>query len=249
MQTSARETEILKILDKNYSVSIKELAKTLFASEPTIRRDLSRLEEKKLVIRTHGRVIANPIAADANIALSAREQQMYGVKRALAEAAAALVADGSVIMLDASTTASHLVRYLEKRSEIIVITSGIKTAYMLGQTNIKFICTGGEAINASYSLIGPSALHTIGTYNADICFVSCHGLSPEGHVTDTSVPENEVRRAILRQSKRKVLLLDSTKIGNGCWHNLCDVSEFDDVVCNAPLPDGLQNKVRHFILA
>lgn len=249
MQNSEREKEILKILDKKYSVSIKELSEALFASEPTIRRDLTKLEEKQLVIRTHGRVIANKISADTNIALSAREQHMYNIKSELAEAASALVNDGCVIILDASTTASHLVKYLEKFKDIIVITCGIKTAYMLGQTNIKFICTGGEAINKSYSLIGSAALNTLKAYNADICFVSCHGLSPEGYVTDTSVSENEIRYAIMKQSKKKVLILDNTKIDNGFWHNLCDLSEFDEVICNEPLPDRLQNKIKHFILA
>lgn len=248
MPNSDREKEILKILDKKYSVSIKELAEALFASEPTIRRDLTRLEEKQLVIRTHGRVIANKISADTNIALSSREQHMYNIKSTLAEAGSTLVADGYVIMLDASTTASHLVKYLEKFKDIIVITCGVKTSYMLGQTNIKFICTGGEAINKSFSLIGAPAIHTLKAYNADICFVSCHGLSKEGYVTDTSVPENEVRYAIMQQSKRKVLILDNSKIDNGFWHNLCDISEFDDVICNSPLPEALQAKVKNFIL-
>ncbi len=248
MAYSDREKEILKILEKKYSVSIKELAEALFASEPTIRRDLTKLEEKKLVIRTHGHVIANKISADTNMALSAREQHMYNIKSTLAEAGSALVSDGSVIMLDASTTASHLVTYLKKFKDIIVITSGIKTAYMLGQTNIKFICTGGEAINNSFSLVGQSAYFTIKQYNADICFVSCHGLSPEGYVTDTSVPENEVRYEIMKQSKRKVLVLDNTKIDNGFWHNLCDISEFDDVICNSPLPPNVSAKVKNFIL-
>ena len=248
MPNSDREEEVLKILDKKYSVSIKELSETLFASEPTIRRDLTRLEEKQLVIRTHGRVIANKISADTNIALSAREQHMYNIKSTLAEAGSALVSDGYVIILDASTTASHLVKYLEKFKDIIVITCGIKMAYLLGQTNIKFISTGGEAINKSFSLIGPSALHTLKAYNADICFVSCHGLSKEGYVTDTSVPENEVRYAIMQQSKRKVLILDNTKIDNGFWHNLCSISEFDDVICNAPLPDPVSDRVKDFIL-
>ena len=101
---------------------------------------------------------------------------------------------------------------------------------------------------ALFCLIGPSALHTLKAYNADICFVSCHGLSKEGYVTDTSVPENEVRYAIMQQSKRKVLILDNTKIDNGFWHNLCSISEFDDVICNAPLPDPVLDKVKNFIL-
>ena len=249
MPNFEREKEILKILEKKYTVSVKELADTLYASEPTIRRDLIRLENKKLVIRTHGKVIANTISADTNVALSQREQHMYNIKNALAEKASTLIQDGFVIMLDASTTAAHLIKFLEKFKDIIVITCGIKTSYMLSQTNIKFICTGGESINKSYSLIGQSAINTLQSYNADICYVSCHGISDTGFATDTSVPENEVRYTLMKQSKKKVLMVDNSKINNSFWHNLCDISEFDTVICNEKLPDSIMCKVKNFILA
>lgn len=37
MPNAEREKEILKILEKKYNVSVKELADALYASEPTIR--------------------------------------------------------------------------------------------------------------------------------------------------------------------------------------------------------------------
>ncbi len=202
-------------------------------------------------------MLLNTISADTNMALFAREHHMFNIKSALAKQASTLVQDGYVIMLvqdgyvimlDASTTASHLVKELERFKDIIVITCGIKTAYMLSQTNIKHICTGGECINKSYSLIGQSAISTVRQYNADICFVSCHGLSPSGMATDTSVSENEVRYALMKQSRIKVLMMDNSKIDNGFWHNLCDISEFDCVICNTPLPEKIMAKVKKFML-
>ena len=248
MPNAEREKEILKILEKKYNVSVKELADTLYASEPTIRRDLNSLEDRQLVIRTHGRVILNTVSPDANMALSAREHHMFNIKSDLAKQASSLVQDGFVIMLDASTTSAHLIKELERFKDIIIITCGIKTAYMLSQTNIKHICTGGECINKSYSLIGQSAINTIRQYNADICFVSCHGLSPSGMATDTSVSENEVRYELMKQSKIKVMMMDNSKINNGFWHNLCDISEFDHVICNEMLPEKIMPRVKNFIL-
>ena len=110
MPNEEREKEILTILEKKYMISVKELADLLFVSEPTIRRDLSGMEKKQLILRTHGKVIANKISANTNMALSAREQHMYNIKSNLAEKAASLVNDGDVIMLDASSTASHLIQ-------------------------------------------------------------------------------------------------------------------------------------------
>ena len=49
-----REKEILEIILKEKTVTVKELAQRLYSSEPSIRRDLSLLEKQSLIRRTHG---------------------------------------------------------------------------------------------------------------------------------------------------------------------------------------------------
>ena len=79
--------------------------------------------------------------------------------------------------------------------------------------------------------------------------IHSHGLSETGFATDTSVPENDIRYMLMKQSKRKVLLIDSTKINKGYWHNLCDISEFDDVICDTPFPNPVMQKIKNLILS
>ncbi len=43
-------------------------------------------------------------------------------------------------------------------------------------------------------------------------------------------------------------MLDNTKIDNGFWHNLCDISEFDAVICNEELPPKIMERVKKFLL-
>ena len=248
MAIKDREREILQLLEKKYSISVKDLAKSLYISESTIRRDLISLEKKNLVVHSYGKVSANKLSADLNIAFSEREQLMYTVKNSLAKAAVSLIHDGNVIMLDASSTVSHIIKFLENFKDIIVITSGLKAAYMLSQTDISFLSTGGNALNKSFSLVGQTAINTVQTFNADICFLSCHGISESGMVTDNSVLENDLRRQMMKQSKIRILIIDNTKIDQRCWHNLCDISEFDEVYCNEALAPSLMAKIKHFNL-
>ena len=50
-----REREIINILkDENGFITVKELCKKLFASESSIRRDLTALENRGVVKRTYG---------------------------------------------------------------------------------------------------------------------------------------------------------------------------------------------------
>ena len=244
-----REKQILAILDESETVSIKELTQKIYASEATVRRDLRRLEEKGLILRPHGKVTRSNAFAEKNVDLSFRENFQNPIKRILAEKAVlSCVKTGNVVMLDASTTAMNAVPFLSDYPDVIVITSGLKTSVLLAQTNIKFYCTGGRAINTSYSYIGQTAINTLKTFNADVCLVSCHGVSQDGFATDTSERENDVRRTIMAQSKRKVLLIDSSKINKPCWHNLCHISEFDEVFCDKPLPESIAKQVKKFHL-
>lgn len=249
MVYTEREQNILNILKDTPSVDVKTLTRVLYASEATVRRDLRKLEQKGLIIRTHGKAVRASAYADKNVGFDLREHLLSPVKKTLAKAAVELfVTDGSVVMLDASSTAMCAVEYLAEKKDVIVITSGLKTLEFLSQTDLKFFSTGGMAINKSASFVGQTAIATVNCFNADVAIVSCHGLSEDGFATDTSIPENDLRLAMLNRAKRKVLLMDSSKINNGFWNNLCHISLFDDVICDQPLPEPLLAAVKHFHL-
>lgn len=249
MAYTEREQNILEILKQKNTVDVKTLTGLLYASEATIRRDLKKLEEKGLLVRTHGKAVSVSVYADKNTSFIARENFASPIKDKIAQCAVnACVQDGNVVMLDASSTAMRTVLPLSEKKDVIVITSGIQTLFFLSQTDMKFYSTGGQAINRSSSFIGQTAIDTVKRFNADVCFVSCHGLDENGFTTDTSVEENDLRATILKQSARKVLLIDGSKLGVNCWHNLCHIGEFDDVFCNAPLPPTIMKSVKNFHL-
>ena len=249
MSYTDRKKQILSLFEQSSSVSVDSLTKILYASPATVRRDLARLEEEGLIIRSHGKAVRINQSADGCVPYAQRVAIGSPEKKRIAESAVTeIVKDGAVIMLDASSTTLQMVEHMKGYSDLIVITSGILTLVELMKTGVRFYSTGGRAINESSSFVGQTAIETLKTFNADVCFVSCHGVSEDGFATDTSERENDVRAAMMKQSKRKVLLIDGSKLGVSCWHNLCRVSDFDDVFCNVPLPDNIMKEVRNFHL-
>lgn len=239
-----REEQILNILSEYDSIPLTKLSEQLFVSLPTLRRDLIKLEKKGLILKKYGSVslIKNP--ADAQIAFSFRAEEQNASKYIMAKQAVQRIKEGNTIMLDAATSTYFIVPYLTELKNIIVITSGAKTALLLAQYGIPNICTGGRMINRSFSYTGPDALETVNHYNADIAFVSCRGVSKEGLVTDNSIEENEVRRAMLKRAKQRFLLCDGQKLGKTCLHNLGSLSDFDDVICDIALPKELSEQLK-----
>ena len=244
MLISERHKQIIKALQNNPNISVRELAQMLHFSEPTIRRDFTELHKKGIITKHYGGAILNKGAADREIPFVMRENEKSHNKTLIGQQAASLVRDGMVIMLDGSTSAYHLVPYLARYKDIIVITSGAKTAVALAELQIPVFSTGGKMLTNSYSYIGTEAEETARKFNADIMFFSCHGLSDDGMMSDPSIEEANLRQVMFQKSKQKYLLCDSSKFGKVFFYDMGNVSQLDGVISDAPLPDSIASLIK-----
>ena len=234
-----REEKILAELFEKGTVTAQELSAKLFVSLPTIRRDLIRMAQKGKIVRTHGGARLLTQAADQKIPFYLRQQEQNNAKTLMAQKAVTLIKDGDTIMLDGSTSAHSIIPLLHDFNNLIVITSSAKSAFLLGEMGIQNICTGGRMITRSLSYIGEDAERTVKNYNADIVFFSCRGLSNNGLLSDNSIEENQLRRTMMQHAAKKIFLCDSSKIGKVCLHNLCHISEVDEIICETKVPQEI----------
>lgn len=234
-----REDLILDALREKEAMTIRELSAKLYVSVPTLRRDLIKLEEKGLLIRTHGGARLVKKAEDRKDPFFLREQEQNTAKSVMGHMATDYIQNGQIIMLDDSTSAYNIIPYLAGFQNLIVITNSAESSFLLGKMGITNICTGGRMVLGSLSYVGPDAERTVRSYNADILFFACQGLSIDGRLTDTSVEENNVRRAMMEQSRKRVCLCDSSKVGKTYLHNLCHLSQVDAIISETPLPREL----------
>ncbi len=239
MLIEERQRKIIEALEKDPHITVRELSKMLSFSEPTIRRDLTELHKKGILTKQYGGAILNKRAADGEIPFSLREREQSQSKAKIGREAAKLLRDGMVIMLDGSTSAYHLVPYLADFKDLIVVTSGAKTAVALAERDITTFSTGGKMIVHSFSYVGREAENFVRRFNADILFFSCHGLSYDGKMSDPAVREADLRRVMMGQCKQKYLLCDESKFGKSCFYNMGDVSELDGILSDAPLPEEI----------
>lgn len=229
MSVYTRENQYINLLvQKPYSV--KELSEKLFVSEPTVRRDIALLREKDLLICKRGIVSLKTNSPDQRIPLFIRHLEQNEEKRAIARKAAHYIKDGYVIMLDASTTAFHLLPHLTEFKNILVITNGAKTALESASMGIRTICTGGELMTESFCYVGTDAESVLKNYNADVAFFSCRGISENNIATDNSILENAMRKIMIKNSKKSYLLCDNSKIGKIYLNTLCNVKDLEGLI-------------------
>lgn len=229
MYNLERQEQILAILEDKKSISVTALAKLLYVSQPTVRRDLDNLCRQGKVQRTHGGVVLRKVS-DTEIPLMYREDQNNGAKKVIAEKAAELIRDGDVIFLDASSTVSYLIPHLKKFRDLLVVTNSPKTSIRLGECGIKNYCTGGQLLMHSIAYVGAEAEKFISGINADIFFFSSRGYTEDGRITDSSESEATVKKAMLQNAEKSYYLCDSSKRGKKYAFNVCTTKDLAGIL-------------------
>ena len=226
-----REKQILEILLKKKRATVAELAKALFISEPSVRRDLASLEKQNLIKRIHGGAVLEETALSKNrIPFLIREYEQSEAKILIAQKAIELVHDNDVVFLDASTSCYYLIPFLATRKNLTVITNGVKALSKLAEYGITTFSTGGALVNSCLVLVGDEACKTIETLNANIAFFSCRGVSEDGFLTDIAREENIVRKSMIQNSQKAYLLCATEKFGKTYYHNLCHKDEITGII-------------------
>lgn len=246
MALKDREEAILEYLQKKKEATVYELCAALFVSEPTMRRDLARLNAAGRIIRTYGGAALRGEPGE-NLPLALREREHSDAKAAIGRKCLSLISDGDVVMVDGSSTAQALLRVIGARKSIVVITNNAKAPDVLQGEQVKLFVTGGELAPNTYAYVGNYVEAFLRDFSADLCFFSVRTLTRAGELTDNALSENAVRRVMLSRAKRSVLMLDSQKIGDACLGTLCTLSDVDFVVSERDISSEFSAFAEKFI--
>lgn len=233
MLKNEREQEILSILRGSGYATVKALSRQLFTSESSIRRALAGLEEKGLAKRSYGG--AQLLESHSTVLpFEERYGRNVAAKQAIARKAAPLVADGSILFLDGSSTAFYLAAELQHRTGLTVVTNNPEILSLLSRTKITVYCSGGRLSEKNRScLVGADAQRTFGGIYAQYAFFSCNALTDDGIITDCTREEVAVRERMLQNAQKKIFLCDSSKLGSCSAYRQCSLSEVDMLICDS----------------
>lgn len=247
MMKEERWERMLSVISERGYVSVHRLAEDLYVSMPTVRRDLTELEHRGLVIRSRGGVKL-PDEGHSQIPIVFRNNFKIQEKRRLCEAAAALVQDGAVVYIDPSSTFLRIADLLAGKKGIIVVTNSMPIATALIEAGVRTFCTGGELGGVAYSFTGGKAEAFAADFNYDIALYSSYGVNERGVITDTSESEISLRRVVMKQSRMNVYVCSGEKFSISTPFNFVPLSSMDVVVTDTKVPEycGLdKEKVRY----
>lgn len=237
MTAKEREEVILAILEQQGYSTVKHLIAELGYSSATVNRDLNRLEERKLVIRSYGGV--EPVRSKY-VPIPFRAHKMHTAKRLIGRRAAEYVEDGDTIYVDSSTTAQCMEQYLAERKNITVITNNILLAANLASRGIKVICLGGTVVEAPCMLCGTETVQNASRYRVDKMFFATSAVTSGGLIS--SGLYDLVFAALAANAGRVFYLADHEKIDKPFGGIYCDFSEVDCVISDYDFPKETKDK-------
>lgn len=229
MLKKERQEQILNTLHTKQFCSVKQLASQLFVAPITVRRDLVEMEAAGLIKRCHGGASILD-SQNRSVPFELRSRENASAKAAIARKACKLINQGDTIFLDASTTVSHMVDYIETDSGLTIITNSIQVLEKLKGRGIRCYLTGGKLLENSSALVGRIAEDTVSSLFADCFFFSSQGISEDGVITDFSEEETRLRKCMIANAKRSVFLYDHSKLGKRFLFKVCHTDELSAVI-------------------
>ncbi|WP_273324486.1 DeoR/GlpR family DNA-binding transcription regulator [Vallitalea guaymasensis] len=229
-----RRKTILEIINKEESVKVLDLSKQFNVTLETIRRDLEKLENEGYITRSYGGAVLNK-STNEDISINIREATNKEDKNLIGKAVADLIQDGDTIMMDSSTTALYVAKYL-KGKKITIITNALKIPMVLaGDSNIQVISTGGTLKSTSLSFVGHWAESAIEKYYVNKTIISCKAINIEHGIMEPHQLETEVKKKMIKTSEQVILAVDSSKFDKKSFIKAYNLDKLDIIVTDKEL--------------
>ncbi|MBE6529233.1 MAG: DeoR/GlpR transcriptional regulator [Ruminococcaceae bacterium] len=235
MYKCEREDEILALLNETGYATVEYLSGKMNISASSIRRDLKNLEERGLVKRSYGGVKIVE-SGGKRVPFDLRSHENSAQKKAIAKAALSLIGEGDTVFLDGSSSACFVAELLPTIGGVTVVTNGIDALERLSGYDVKVYSTGGMSSPENRKvLVGGFAQDFLRRMRADVAMISAQAVAADGSIYDCYAEEIAVRDRMLANARRKILLCDSSKLGQISPFLQGNVRDFDFVVSDADL--------------
>jgi DeoR family fructose operon transcriptional repressor len=219
-------------------VTVTELSERFGVTAETVRRDLDHLERRGVLLRVHGGAVAGSKTSLAESTVAVRADKSRDAKLLIARAALGMIGEtfrGS-ILLDAGTTTGALAELLvdwnpSHGHPLTIITNSVPIAALLHlNPAIELHLLGGSVRGITSAAVGASTIEQLDRLRPDIAFIGTNGVSAGFGLSTPEEREAAVKAAMIRRSRRTVVLADSSKLDEEALYRFAELRDLDTLV-------------------
>ena len=232
-----RHQYILELLGSEGRVLAADLSSRYRVSEDTIRRDLRELASSGKIQRVHGGAL--PRRAEA-VPFVSRQQIDMESKIGIARAAADMIRDGQVVLIDGGTTNLRIASYLSRERSATIVTNSPPLALALADhPKLSVLMLGGNFLKEARVTTGIETIRRVESIRADLCFLGMCSLHPEVGITVGDREEAYVKQAMIAASTEVVGLISFGKMGTSLPYLVGPASQLTHLITDASDEDVL----------
>lgn len=221
-----RQAFIMKQVNLHNRALSADLGAMLNVSEDTIRRDLNELADAGELIKVHGGALSKSYHYD----YTPSSTYALSEKTVVAKKAATLIENGMYVMIGGGTTVRELVRALPQNLSATFFTISLTTALQLcDHPTIEVIFLGGKLVKNSQISVGGEVISRMNDISADLCILGTNSIDNEG-ITDSDLEAVQVKKAMIKASKRTAIVTISEKLGSTQRLRVCELNDVDFLI-------------------
>lgn len=246
--SSAKERRalILRLLEQKEEVQVTEISRETGISEVTIRKDLTILQNRHLLLRTRGGAMRKPIE-NTNEETAVDKKRMFNIreKQRIGEEAVKLIKDGDFIMLDSGSTTLEVARHLGKFQHLRILTNAMNIATeLMNYKRFDVVLLGGNVRVNSLSMVGPLALSVLRNFSGYKLFLGVDSFSIENGVSTPSMEEALLNQIMIQQAGKVIAVFDSSKFNKRSFVHVANANELDYIITDNAIPTGMTGKLK-----
>ncbi|WP_416151586.1 DeoR/GlpR family DNA-binding transcription regulator [Salipaludibacillus sp. HK11] len=223
MLTFERYDKILSLLQEQKVAKLQELVDETGASESTIRRDLTILENEQKLKRIHGGASIVKSKVDEPTMIE-KKQQFNTEKRQIGKRAASFVKDGDCLYIDAGTTTQAMIPYIEAK-DVVIVSNGLNIIEQSMLHHFRTYVVGGYVKTGTHAFVGKGAVDAIQEFRFDKAFMGTNGIDLNFGFSTPDPEEAHIKKLAIKQSSQAYVLADPSKFGDATFAKFANIED------------------------
>ena len=226
-----RHNEITQIIKTNGKITISEITEKYDISDESARRDLRLLEQKGICKRTHGgAILAGQVSVRPPKDRNFESMPIYDNYKEIARVAAGMIKENDTVYLTGGSFGYIMVSLLPRDIHYTLVVNSVDIAKALRDFDNAEVYIAGGKMRQSGSLVDSFATNFVSNLHFDLCFITGGGLTAEFGLSNGTDETAAFQRMVIKNSRKKCLLLPGAKIGVDSFVKVCEVERFDTIV-------------------
>jgi DeoR family transcriptional regulator, fructose operon transcriptional repressor len=235
---AGRKADLAAFVAESGQVTVGALSEHFGVSIDTVRRDLDQLDREGVLVRTHGGAVSVD-GPRTDRGLDVRLRMQIAEKETIARLAAGLVADGTVVMLNAGTTTLAVARALRDHRELTIATNNLRIPAEISPKALRDLYVFGGAVRTiTQATTGPVAFTmTAGgpevDIQCDLALIAVGAVASTGYST-SNLGDAAMMADMMQRAQRTAILADSSKMGRRLFAQVAGLDRADYLVTDTP---------------